>query len=426
MHRRLAGGLGVLAFLAASIAGAGAAHASGAVVELGGSDGGPDLGVSPLYSVDNAEHTTVGQTYKARLGVVNRGSDVQGILLEMDVTTGVDFATKYSNCEYAAVPKRTTSDADTWAQPVTEAVCRIDRPFAKGTYGFLDEQVPLTINEHALVDAIHYQVFEDTDAARASLRGSADFTKGTGPELTVPSVDTIYDDQGGNAVDTWEGDTGGMLFETHNQADFEADGGAVSGRVGGTVKATVGFTNRGPAWFGANFNTETATTFTVPEGAHVVQAPAGCVGSTPAGGAADSVYTCDSKTSVAVGQSVSYAFTLKIDKAVTKASGSVKVTEARVFEDAEWSADTNPANDTAAFVLTGKPGSASGGSASGGSGSTGSGSTGGGNSPGAQGDQGALADTGANGLGVVGGLALVVLAAGGGLWAVGQRRRVQA
>ncbi|MFJ5213451.1 hypothetical protein ACIP98_01950 [Streptomyces sp. NPDC088354] len=395
--------------------------------------GGPDLGVSPLYSGDEAEHTTVGDVYKAPLGFANWGSEVQGILLKMDVTDGLDFVTKYSNCEYAT---RTTRNPDTWSQPVTEALCEIDRTFGPGMYGHLDEPVQLAVNKRALVDAIHYQVFEDTAAARASARGSAEFTKGTGPALTVTTLKTIYSDEGGNATDTWHTVSGGMLFETHNTADFVARGGAASGSVGDTVTATVGFTNQGPAWFGAFFATKTETTFTVPQGAEVVHKPEACKRSKSTGGsgeqqAAALLYTCLSHSSVNVGQTVSYTFTLKIDKVVKNASGSVEVSPARVFEDATWAVDKNLANNTATFVLTGKPGNGTGGgSGSGGSGSTDGGSTDGGasdggNSPGDQGHEGALAHTGATGLQIISGVALVALGAGGGLWVVGRRRKAQ-
>lgn len=413
-----------MVFLAAGLAGAGMAQAS----DAGGE--GAQLEASPLYlGGDGAEQTAVGDVYTAqRMGVVNRGSgDAQGLLLEMDVTDGLDFVTRYSNCAYATLPKRTTSEQDTWAQPVTEAVCEIEEPVAAGMYGYLGDPVQVAVNERALADAFHYQVFEDTADARARLLGSAGFTKGTGPALTLGTLKTIHSDEGGNATDTWVEDSSSLPFETHNTADFAADGGSVSGRVGETVKATVGFTNQGPAWFGAEFNTQTVTTFTVPDGAEVVHKPADCKPSIPTDEngnlSSATAYRCFSRASLTVGQKVSYTFTLKIDKAVEKSPGSVEVAAARLFEDTQYAADKNAANNTAAFLLTGKPGKGDG--AGGGSGSGGDTSGAGGNAPGAQGRQDTLADTGATGAGAMGGVALAVLAAGGGFWLVGRRRGVR-
>jgi hypothetical protein len=424
MLRRTAGGFGVLALVAACFAGAATAHADG----LDDPAGGPELDVSPLYYAGDYVQTAVGDVYKAPLGIVNRGTDAQGVLLEMDVTAGLDFVTKYSNCEYATVPKRTTSSQDTWTQPVTEALCEIKGTFGADLYGQLGEPVQLTVTKQALADDFHYQVFEDTAAALASARGSADFTRGTGPALAMGPLETIHSDAGGNATDTWFGDTGDARFETHGTADFAARGGAVSGRVGDTVKAVVGYTNEGPAWFGAANTLTTGLTFRVPDGAQVVDKPAACR-KTSAEQAAAEVYTCSSHASVSVGQSVSYAFALKIVKVVRKASGSVTAGPPPMFEDASYSADKNPANDTAPFVLTGKPAKSgrpgSGGSGSGGSGGSGT-AAGGGNAPGAQGQGSELADTGATGVGTIGGGALAVLAAGGGLWALSRRRRAQA
>lgn len=408
--RRTAGGLGVLALAAAGIAGATTAHAD----DLSDTAGGPEFDVAAQYYAGDYVKTAVGDVYKAQIGIVNRGDDAQGVLLEMDVTPGLDFVTRYSDCEYAAVPQRTTSSDDSWTRPVTEALCEIKGPFGAGMYGNLSEAIQLRVNEHALADGFHYQVLEDTPAALAKARGSAHFTKGTGPALTMGQLQTIHSDNGGNATDTWTSDNDTARFETHGTADFAAVGGAVSGRVGKTVKAKVGFTNKGPAWFGAVGPTRTTTTFTVPEGAQVVDKPADCT-KTSKEQAVPEVYTCRSSASVSVGRTVSYDFTLKIVKAGKKEPGKVQVVAPGLFEDASYHADTNPANDVAPFVLTGKP-LASAGHAE---------APGGGNAPSAQGQGSQLAETGAAGIGTVGGAALGVLGVGGGLMVASRRRRAR-
>lgn len=417
--------------------------------------GGPKLatfGLSP--SGDDITRTTPGDVYKAPLAFANVGTQAADkVLLEMEATAGLDYATRFSNCEYG---QRTLTEGRPAGTVETEALCEFDQTVAPGTTADLGEQVHLVVNEHALADQFHAGFVPDTPAARAEARGSVHFTRGTGPALSLALSPT-------DPPDNIRPGTTLVNFQTAGtSADYVAKGGSATGAVGDVVKATVGFTNRGPAWVGNVRDDATGGAgtvwFTVPDGAEVVRAPAGCTGRNIPGETWDSgltgapLYACFPGMVANVGQAFSYTFKLKIVKAVTHTEGSVFVSGENGVADRTTAPDFDktPANNGAAFVLSGKPGKGSGGSTSGsttgsgsgsgsggsGSGSGGSGSASGGaaaggattrgNSPTTEGGHGALALTGAEGLGVVGGAALIALGVGGGFWATARRRRARA
>ncbi|MQY14201.1 hypothetical protein SRB5_43630 [Streptomyces sp. RB5] len=375
-----------------------------------------DLGVSPLEYIGEPRRTQPGDTIEKNLGFANWGNTTaDGLLLEVDATGGLDFTTRYSNCEYgtASQPVRAGEKEKV---TVSKAICAFDLTFEPRTYYTVAEKLRFGVSERAMWDRLHVHVAENTDAAREEARGGGDFVRGLGPELTLTKLPDTSETQ--EQADTWTGTDAEAQFTAVNTADLVAHAGEATGRVGDTVTATVGFTNRGPAWIGHHGYAAGATRFTVPEGARVVRKPASCTGLDSSGRKAEPqlgapVYTCVSSPYVNVGEKVSFGFGLKIDKVVKDASGPVVVTTGSAVDGAE-SFDRKQTNNTAEFVLTGKPGTGSGGS-----------TTTGGNSPSGQGDRGNLADTGAGGLGTLGGLSLLAIGLGGVAWVAARWRRAR-
>ncbi|MDT5043782.1 MAG: hypothetical protein QOE51_4767 [Actinoplanes sp.] len=193
-------------------------------------------------------------------------------------------------------------------------------------------------------------------------------------------------------------------------ADLVAKGAEVKGAAGAEVTATVGVRNNGPATIDWNRSGETIATtdVDVPAGTTVLTVPAGCRqtvdgqvdGDQPAKpGFAH--YQCASGYLVKAGETISYAFGLRIDKVVPNATGVVAVNnpcECSIFAD-----DLDLTNNKAAIVVNA-------------AGTPGNGGQGGGG--------GSLPITGPMGA-TIAGVGVLLLAAGGVGFAMARRRRTR-
>ncbi|MEE1741972.1 peptidase [Streptomyces sp. BE147] len=405
--------------------------------------GGPDLVMKQLPF---DQEPAPGDTQQAPITFTNNGTRAaDGVLLTLMYSRGLDLPQRYSNCEYLENSAPEMGDF-AWST----ALCSIDGEFeAGGTYTL---ETPLTVKstERAYYDTFIYRIHEDGAAQRAAQRAGASFDRGTGPALTLKKVPSA------RGLDLNPRDNQQEVdFRTKNTADFVAYGDKASGAEGDTVKADIGFRNKGPAWIGYLRSGENVATvdFTVPQGASVTAKPDSCRGVSAGGNQRDEQlgaprYVCDTSMTVREDAEVTLPFELKIHEKLIGASGKVTVRDIFLSNPA-LPFDPKPANNSALLVLNGEDsgsedsggtsdgsegsegatsgstgGSASGtsgeASASGSSGSGASGSTSG--STGAAGG-GSLASTGSVAL-LASGAAAVALAAGGVLYAT-TRRRVQ-
>jgi hypothetical protein len=130
--------------------------------------------------------------------------------------------------------------------------------------------------------------------------------------------------------------------------DIAAVGAKVSGAAGATVTATVGVRNNGPAALdrGRLGSPATVLIVSVPPGTTVTTVPEGC---TPLEGAGAKPYACHTDFLHRVGETVSWAFGLRIDRVVADATG---VIEANPTCECDYFAkDIDRSNDKAALVI---------------------------------------------------------------------------
>ncbi|MFE7625998.1 peptidase [Streptomyces sp. NPDC057509] len=402
--------------------------------------GGPDLSMKRLPFRTELKP---GDAQPVPITFTNNGTRAaEGVLLTLRNTRGMEFTERYQNCEYSEDDLGMGSPG-AW----TTALCTFPGSYEPGATYTLAEAPVIRATEHAFYDSFLYRIAEDGTDARAALRAGARFSSGKGATLALrrspaPRSADLEPDDNQQDVD----------FRTDNSADFAAYGDKADGAAGDTVDVTVGFRNQGPAWVGYIRSGEDVATVdvTVPEGATVLTKPASCRGVTKDGQyredqTAAPRYVCPTPMSVREDADFALPFRLRIDKAVTGASGAVVVRNP-FLQDPELRFDPAPANNTASLVLNAADsGATAGQSASGGSTATG-GSTGGSGDTGATGSGsagsssagttgtggttgsasggsggGALASTGTVAL-AASGAALVALLAGGVLFLSSRRR----
>ncbi|WP_019067961.1 hypothetical protein [Streptomyces hokutonensis] len=259
----------------------------------------------------------------------------KGVMLLVQDSEGVSLAHDHSNCHYADRP-----EAGAW--------CRFDTPVAPGAAYETAAPLHYTASKDTMYGYNTYVVWPVGGTAPDSFDPSGFPETGTGAPLGLKSV----------ASGSGFTDSGYGTFATTQHADYQALGDTVEGKVGETVSITVGVRNNGPGWM--NFRWMDA----VNSGTFVVTPPAGTTitgapgpdeqgdpgprwNCTPRKADAKS-YTCDiGSTDFRPGDSVTQKFTVRIDRVVPDARGSV-----RAVENPEYpNRDDDAANDTAAIAV---------------------------------------------------------------------------
>ncbi|MBG0853305.1 hypothetical protein I2W78_15985 [Streptomyces spinoverrucosus] len=352
-----------------------------------------------------------GDTYAAPVGLRNKGAmDSEGAVLRFHGSRGLSFPDSYGNCAYAEV---TTGPL---LEQGTEAICTFPDTIEAGTAYALTEPLKVKTADFALYDVFNYGFTAVTPAEAKSLREAKDYRPGSGPDLKLKEV------PGADPADYSR--YAELDLPTTNTHDLELTGASLKGAAGDTVTAKLGFRNNGPAWISALRSGGEPIGFTVevPEGATVTKAPESC-GETDI--AEDTKgYLCWVDTPLLEDAELSFPFELRIDRVVADAKAKV------ALPDWENPSESDKSNDTAWIVLnaSGDEGSTDGGTGSDGGTSNGGTSGGGSTSSGTEGGSGGSAggDTtgGDSGADTDGGLALtgaggVTLIAGGAILALG-------
>lgn len=409
--------------------------------------GGPDL---VMRQLPFEQELDPGDEQQAPITFTNRGSRAaDGVLLTLMYSRGLDIPQRYSNCEY------TEDDPGVPGIGWTMALCSVEGAFEAGETYTLATPLTIEATTRAFYDTFVYRIHEDGADQRTAQRAGAPFERGSGGVLKAVPVKNKGAAARGVDLNPYDNQQEAD-FRTKNTADFVAYGDQASGAAGSTVRAELGFRNEGPAWIGYIRSGEDVATvdFTVPQGATVTAKPDRCRGVTADGKYREDQtgpaprYFCPTSMTVRDGSGLDLPFELRIDKALTGATGKVTIRNTRLQNPA-LPFDPKPANNTALLVLNGEDGgSASGGTtgdtdggsgepstpptsapdpdptpsgASGTSGSTGS-TTSGGSSTGATGGSGGgLASTGSIAL-IASGTAAAALAAGLVLFLAARRR----
>lgn len=401
------------------------------------------LGVSPALAADAAPTPRLvlgemapkvdglkpGGTYDVPVSFTNTGTEaLDKVYLQYGVTRGLSHTELPSNCfrfdvgSYDELPEK------------SYAICEFDQTVEPGVVYAPEKTLTLNVLDHALHDEL--RVVVDTDGSLPA-EGSGLRVPGTGPAVKlVEKPDATPAEPGSGEHEGW--DDADVSVNAANTADLQLTADKLSGKVGDTVSLKVTLTNAGPGWvLGELDNSVTKVHVTIPAGTTVTKAaPCTKVGA--------GVYDCGTAQRWLKENAVeNRTFKLRIDKAVTGAKASAKLTgQARPY-------DKNPENDSIQIPLdvtgdssgdgggsagaggggsTSSTGGDSGSSTSGGSGSGGGSTTSGGSS--ASGTSGSattadgdLASTGSGATLPLAGAAAAAVAVGAGAVLVVRRRK---
>ncbi|WP_369258737.1 hypothetical protein [Streptomyces sp. R35] len=415
MLRKTAGAIGAVALAALGSAPAAAAD-----------DPQPGLALSPVSVTDGIKP---GSSFEVPLAFTNKGSAaLDKVWLSYNVTRGLAHTELPSNC------LRYEIHSYDEAPSYSDAVCEFDQTVEPGVVYAPEKTLTLKAQDWVLYDKLRVAVTSynsgGDDGAEAPVRG-------TGPAVKL--VEQPGATPGAGNADHPDWDAADVEITADNTADFQVTGGKLTGRVGDTVSLNAKFTNAGPGWvLKPGGHSVSKVLIDMPAGTTVTKASGYC---TKVGSGS---YECGTSQSwLNEGQVTPYDFTLKINKVVSGAKGSVALdTESRPF-------DENKANDTADITLdvtgdgstsgTGSTGgggstSSTGGSgttSTGGSGTTGGSTTGGSSTTGTSGTSGTstsstgggdLASTGSGSTLPLAGAAAAALVAGTGAVVLVRRR----
>lgn len=313
------------------------ATASDAATVTGKTDvlvGGPKLVARPYPALKGIAPGAVFERTPAFADTGTAPAD-KGVMLWVQDSDGVSLARGHSNCHYSD-----QSDVGAW--------CRFDTPVAPGAAYETDAPLRYTASKDTMYGYNTYVVWPVGGTAPDSFDPSDFPATGTGTPLGLKSVASGSGFTG----------SGYGTFATTQHADYQALGDTVEGKVGKTVSITVGVRNNGPGRMDFRWgDADNSGTFVVtpPAGTTITGAPgAGEQGDpgplwncTPGKTGAKS-YTCDiASTDFGPGDSVTQEFTVRIDKVVPGARGSV-----RAVENPEYpNRDDDASNDTAAITV---------------------------------------------------------------------------
>ncbi|MFB7052913.1 peptidase [Streptomyces vinaceus] len=315
--------------------------------------GGPDLYMGALGL---RSEVTAGEQQDLPLAFANRGTlPARSVALELDASAGLEPAQTYDNCR---VQDHGGMGATT--------VCLVEGEFLPGESYQLAPDSPLHLKttERAYRDRLRYAVVPDPAPVKDAREGGP---AATGKKLKLVKASAAVPVTGSAAVaggaentDLNPGDNERSLEFTAKgaRADFEAVTASPAGKVGDTVVAELGFRNKGPAVISHLRSGESVarTDVVVPAGVRVTDVPRNCRAVDADGGdRTDQLgaprYFCDGGVFADLGGTYTGRFSMKIEKAVADAKGSVTVGEPVAGGTKPLSFDPVAANAKAVFAV---------------------------------------------------------------------------
>ncbi|MEV6577005.1 peptidase [Streptomyces sp. NPDC051582] len=292
--------------------------------------GGPDLYMGELGL---RSEVTAGEQQDLPLAFANRGTlPARSVALELDASAGLQPARTYDNCR---VQDHGGMGATT--------VCLVEGEFLPGESYRLAPDSPLQLKttERAYRDRLRYAVVPDPAPREDAHEGgpaTGRTLKLVKSAVAVPVTGSAAAEPAGHAenTDLNPGDNERDVAFTAKgaRADFEAVTASPSGKVGDTVVAELGFRNKGPAVISHLRSGESVarTDIVMPAGVQVTDVPRNCRavnadGSDRSDRLGAPRYFCDGGIFADFGSAYTGRFTMKIEKAVADAKGSVTVGE---------------------------------------------------------------------------------------------------
>ncbi|WKD33049.1 LPXTG cell wall anchor domain-containing protein [Streptomyces xanthophaeus] len=296
---------------------------------------------------------------KQNLSIIfaNEGTDpVNGVVLEMRTTHGIDLVEQYDNCSYSD----DTSANQPWNTGWTTVQCLLEGEYEPGAVYGVDGPLTLKAAPHAFIDGLTYAVYAAGDQPKAAKNRAPAAARNKlaaakqAPKAAARSAQQATDLDPWNNIQEFD-------FATRNTADLVATGVSLTGKAGDTVDVDFGFRNNGPAWV-ADLRHGAAiarTDIVIPAGARVTKVPAGCKGVAADGSDREQAlgaprYFCSTGHVVGEKEAVAYPFQLKIEKVVADAKGSITVGREKPQGTTGQLWDPNHSNDTAALVINAK------------------------------------------------------------------------
>lgn len=288
--------------------------------------GGPLLNLREHPAIDGVEPGGTARLTPAFANHSRYAAD-QGVGLEIHSSgRGLSFAREHDNCFYS--PGRSDS-----------AWCEFRTPIAPGTAYTTGRPFTVTADRSVISDSLVYEVSSQVE------KGAEYTVKGKGAPLTLTRVA----DRGFGE----ENDPNSIVeVRTTQQADYRPVTATVKGRVGDTVRVTLGVRNAGPGDPG-----EESGSFEVipPEGTTITSIPymddddgPDWVCDKPKN--PSTAYVCDleadSFSPLTPGQETTIDFHIRIDKKISGAHGTIR---------AVGPFDRTHANDTAAIPVEASP-----------------------------------------------------------------------
>ncbi|MER5931670.1 hypothetical protein [Streptomyces sp. NPDC002054] len=343
----------VTGLLALALAAPAPAHAADPA-----SAAGPDLAVHELPL--RTTGLKPGDRQSALFAFTNRGTvAANGVQLVVKGTRGLEFVERYRNCRTVA---------GTWDAVTT---CTFPGSYEAGASYRLSGPLTLRAAERAQDEELVYGFHpapataafgqEPTGGTTLGLAAAATAAEPATAAAPAPAAPAAQSGRF-SADDTDPGNnTRRARLRVANTADFAAVGATVAGRVGDTVRAEVGYRNRGPAWAGSPDAPKPVpyalVEVVVPRGARAVATPPGCteLGAVrpPGTDPKAQVFRCGSRTAVREDEVRTFAFTLKIEQAQADSAGRVSVGPYETDGNPLRSHTTDPKgdNNTSALVL---------------------------------------------------------------------------
>ncbi|MEW1907050.1 hypothetical protein AB0442_01130 [Kitasatospora sp. NPDC085895] len=283
------------------------------------------------------------------------------LVVAIDAVSGLDFKKRPSNCEFAAVGEGAWNQKS-WPGE-TMAVCTLDVALAPGTVHTLDP-LQFGVTGSAWYTFTDISLYATEDAQYSSIpRWRADhrFQRGTDAPLTVRATEDpallaaprhSYD----NRVE--------LEVAAANTADFSALGAWNPADGGKRGTLTVGYRNAGPASiFYRSGNDVVKVQVQFPKGVTVIKVPTGCTPKTWENGRQvehPDKYLCDTSMWISSGTRKTFDFGISLDAGTTRATVPVTLQDETSLYGGGATAgnltfDPNHANEALSVVLGSEP-----------------------------------------------------------------------
>ncbi|MEY2231555.1 LPXTG cell wall anchor domain-containing protein [Streptomyces sp. BF23-30] len=316
--------------------------------------GGPDL---VLERARLKSEQKPGDKQNLSIIFANEGTDpVNGVVLEIRTTHGIDLVEQYDNCSYS----EDSTAGRPWNTGWSTVQCLLEGEYEPDALYGVDGPLTLKAAPHAFTDGLTYAVYAAGEQPKAAAKNRA-FAAGNklaaakqAPKAAARSAQQATDLDPWNNIQEFD-------FTTRNTADLVATGVSLTGKAGDTFDVDFGFRNNGPAWVADLRHGDhiARTDIVIPAGARVTKVPAGCTGVGADGSDREQAlgaprYFCSTGHVVGEKETFAYPFQLKIEKVVADAKGSITVGRETPQGTTGQRWDPNHSNDTAALVINAK------------------------------------------------------------------------